>query len=120
MTVRGHTGPLKDSILIQRVVARTPWVLAASPGWLNLHGIPGTPEDIGPNQVLGFSHTPDWQAWVITKEGIERRIEVAPRLISDDMISLRTSAIVGGGITCLPGYLLKPSLDSGRTDQGAS
>ena len=114
MSVRGHVEPLKDSILIQRVVARTPWALASSPGWIEAHGAPATPEDIGANETLCFSHTPDWQAWPLTKGGDERRIEVAPRLISDDMISLRNSAIAGGGIVCLPGYLLKSSFETGE------
>ena len=114
MTVRGHVGPLRDSILIQRVVARTPWALVASPGWIEEHGMPMTPEDIGPNEALSFSHSPDWQAWSLRKGDTERRIEVSPRLILDDMISLRTCAVAGGGITCLPGYLLKSSLGSGE------
>ena len=60
MTVRGHVGQLKDSILIQRVVARTPWALAASPTWIERHGgLPATPDDIGSKETLCFSQTPD-------------------------------------------------------------
>lgn len=115
MTVRGHIGQLKDSTLIQRVVARTQWALAASPTWVEAHGgLPATPDDVLSNEALCFCQMPDWQAWSLTKDGTERRIALSPRLISDDMLSLRTSAIAGGGITCLPGYLLASAFLSGE------
>lgn len=114
MVVRGHVEPLRDSTLIQRVVARTPWLLAASPAWVEAHGAPETPEAIGANQTLRFSRTPDWQVWPLKRDGIERRVEVTPSLISDDMLLLRGAAVAGGGIVCLPAYLLKPFFAAGE------
>lgn len=113
MTVRGHVGPLRDSILIQRVVARTPWVLAASQGWIRVHGTPATPDELPPKETLYFSYAPECPAWMLGKGETKRLVHLAPRLISDDMISLRASAIADGGIACLPGYLLKSSFRSG-------
>lgn len=114
MTVRGHVGPLKDSILIQRVVARTPWILAASPRWIEVHGAPDAPDAIPPEETLCFSSGPECPAWTLGRADEERSVDVAPRLISDDMISLRTSAVANGGIACLPGYLLKSALEMGE------
>lgn len=113
MTVRGHVGPLRDSILIQRVVARTPWTLAASPRWMDLHGTPAEPEDVPPGETLCFSGGPECTAWSLHRGTDERLIDVAPRLISDDMISLRTSAIADAGIACLPGYLMRSAYVTG-------
>ena len=114
MMVRGHVGPLKDSTLIQRVVARTPWALAASPAWVEAHGPPATPDDLPLSETLCFSNTPDAQAWLLVKGEVERRVEISPRLISDDMMSLRTSAIGGAGIACLPAYVFGSAFDAGE------
>lgn len=114
MTVRGHVGQLKDSTLIQRVVARTPWALAASPGWIERHDIPAEPEDIPPGETLCFSTSQECPGWSIVKDGGQRVIKVAPRLITDDMLSLRASAVADGGITCLPAYLMKADFEQGQ------
>lgn len=114
MTVRGHVGQLKDSTLIQRVVARTPWTLAASPGWLAQHGVPSQPEDIPPVETLCFSTNQDCLGWPLTKDGAERVVQIAPRLITDDMISLQASAVANGGIVCLPAYLMREDFAQGH------
>ena len=53
--LRAHGGPLKDSSLVQRVVARTPWSLAAAPSWLGKRGMPATPEQLRPLETLYFA-----------------------------------------------------------------
>ena len=106
MTVRGHVGRLKDSTLIQRVVARTPWMIAASPGWVASHGQPSRPEDIVAEETLCFSTSSHCEGWTLSKDEEESVVAVSPRLITDDMISLRTSAVADGGVTCLPAYLM--------------
>ena len=113
MTLRGHVGLLKDSTLIQRVVARTPWALAASPAWVEAHGAPTSPDDLPLDETLCFSDTPDAQGWLLVRSEIERRVEISPRLISDDMMSLRNSTIEGAGIACLPAYVFGSAFDAG-------
>lgn len=114
MTVRGHVGPLKDSILIQRVVARTPWILTASPAWIAAHGAPATTGEFPPEEALCFSNGYECPDWTVTNDAEERVLKVSPRLISDDMISIRTSAIAGAGIACLPAYLMRAALEAGE------
>ena len=114
MTVRGHVGPLKDSILIQRVVARTPWTLAASPAWVAARKLPEAPNDLPVSETLCFSNTPDAQVWLLIKGEVEQRLAIKPRLISDDMLSVRNSTIAGAGIACLPVYVFGPAFDTGE------
>ncbi|WP_428395795.1 LysR family transcriptional regulator [Lichenicoccus sp.] len=114
MTVRGHVGPLKDSILIQRVVARTPWTLAASPAWVAARKLPEAPIDLPMSETLCFSNTPDAQVWLLMKGEVEQRLTIKPRLISDDMLSVRNSTIAGAGIACLPVYVFSPAFDTGE------
>ncbi len=114
MTLRGHVGPLKDSTLRQRVVARTPWALAASPAWLKRHGPIDVPGDVPKEEALYFSTTNACDGWALTRGDELTVLQLAPRLISDDMISLRTSTISGGGVTCLPSYLMRNAFESGE------
>ena len=113
MTIRGHVGPLKDSILIQRVLARTHWALAAAPRWLEKHGTPAEPEQVPATETLCFSSTPDPADWKLTRAGEERHIKVAGRLISDDMLAIRASCILAGGVARLPAYLMRSAFDAG-------
>ena len=100
MAVRGHIGPLKDSILRQRVVARTPWIMATSPAWLDAHGTPSIPGEIPPDQTLCFSATSDYSPWKLRSGDREAAVCMRPRLVSDDMITLRDAAASGSGIVC--------------------
>ena len=114
MTLRGHVGPLKDSILIQRVLAHTPWAVAASPDWIQRHGMPPTPDGIPPGEILCFSAATELQGWTLHRNGEKRAVAIRPRLISDDMAMLRASAVEGAGLTCLPAYILGSALRSGQ------
>ena len=113
MAVRGHKGSLKDSTLIQRVVARAPWWLAASTEWIHLHGDPQAPEDLPPDRILCWSMCQERHVLKLRKAGEERDIEISPRLISDDMSGLRASTLAGGGVTSLPTYILRSALEAG-------
>ena len=114
MTLRGHIGPLKDSSLRQRVVAHTTWTLAAAPDWMATHGGPSTPDDIPLGETLYFSATPDNECWSLQRDGEVYDVRVTPRLVSDDMATLRTAAIAAGGITCLPEYVLGSAIRTGQ------
>ena len=114
MIIRGHVGPLKDSTLRQRVIARAPWSVVASPDWIEQHGSPETPTELPAGEVLCFSMTNDCPGWPLVRGDERTVVSVAPRLISDDMATLRAAAIAGGGVACLPAYILQAGLRAGR------
>ena len=114
MAIRGHVAPLKDSTLIQRVVARTPWSMAAAPGWITAHGAPATPDELAQRSLLHFATSADPPHWRLRTDDAVVEVPFEPRMWSDDMASLRSSAIAGGGIVALPTYVLAPALASGR------
>ena len=114
MAIRGHVAPLKDSTLIQRVVARTPWSIAAAPEWIRVHGEPTIPDALASNSLLHFATSADPPHWTLRSGDAVVQVCFEPRVWSDDMASLRASAIAGGGIVALPTYVLAPAMASGR------
>lgn len=114
MALRGHVGPLKDSTLLQRVVARTPWSLAASPAWIEALGMPLTPNELRPDHALCFSADPGYTDWRLSAGDQKAVIALSPRLVSDDMVTLRLSAIAGAGVACLPVYVIAGALRAGQ------
>ena len=113
MAVRGHSGLLKDSTLLQRVVARTPWSLAASPAWIEANGAPLTPDDLAGHHVLCFA-SPQYADWTLHSSDGAMTVVVRPRFASDDMLTLRAAAICGAGIVSLPRYVLNSALAGGQ------
>lgn len=114
IAVRGHVGALANSTLLQRVIARTAWSLAASPHWIGMHGCPCSPEDIRTDQMLCFTGVPEKTTILLRSGQQEVSIQMRPRLVSDDMITLRDAATAGTGITCLPNYVMAPSIREGH------
>ena len=115
LAVRAHSGPLKNSILLQRVVARTPWSLTASPEWIAANGAPTMPEDLAGAATLVFGQYGESATWSL-REGAGAQpilVPLGPRLVSADMATLLTAAIHGGGITGLPDYIVAEPIRRG-------
>lgn len=113
MTILDQVAPLKDSTLRQRVVARTPWLAVASSDWIATWGMPAEPAALTAGAALCFATTPRCPGWTFRRDHDEQTVHPAARLISDDMVTLRASAIAGAGVACLPSYLLRSPLDRG-------
>lgn len=52
LAIRAHGGPLSDSGLVQRVLARGPWLLFASPAYIQTRGNPHTPDDLSNHDLI--------------------------------------------------------------------
>ncbi len=115
MAIRGHTDPLPDSTLIQRPLAVVEWNLFASPDYLPGERTMTTPSDLvnQPALVLGWQAAGD--RWRLEhRSGEQRTVQIAPRLMSDDMATLKQAAAEGLGIVALPAYTCRNELASGR------
>ena len=108
LAVRAHSAPLKDSILLQRIVARTPWSLTASPDWVAANEVPDTPEKLSAAATLLFGQYGESACWTLHRSGGSEEVTVSlsPRLVSADMATLLTAAIHSAGITGLPDYIV--------------
>ncbi len=113
MTIRSHVGNLRDSGLLQRVVARTPWSIVAAPCWIGKNGALPAPEAIRPEHALCFSTVRDIAGWTLHRGDTEITVAISPRLISDDVALLRKMAVAGGGIALLPNYVVAGAVCDG-------
>ena len=114
---RAYSEQLKDSTLLQRVVARTPWKLAASPGFVERHPQLLEPSDLQLAPILAFEPTGAEPIWELSRDETEVKVSISPALSSDDMATLRINALAGAGITGLPCYILASALDAGELVQ---
>ena len=115
MSIRGHTEPLPDSTLIQRLLAVVEWHLFASPDFPPNEKPIAMPSDLAGNQAIALG----WQAagdyWRLEhKSGAIEVIQIEPRLKSEDMATLKEAASEGLGIVALPAYTCRNELASGQ------
>lgn len=111
--IRAHTSSLKDSTLVQRVIARTPWSLAAAPDYLQESPPPSHPAGLAGVQVLYFGSANGAHVWRLEGENAVE-VELRPCLCCDDMATLKVAAIGGGGIVGLPTYIIDSALKQGQ------
>lgn len=113
MSIRGHTDPLPDSTLIQRPLAVVEWNLFASPEY----PIPetATPADLKTHQTLALGWQASGDRWRLHHQSeTTETVQIAPRLKSDDMATLKEAAGEGLGIVALPAYTCRDELASGK------
>jgi DNA-binding transcriptional LysR family regulator len=116
VAIRAHTDPLPDSNLVQRTLTAAPWYLFAGAEYLAAAGDPKTPQDLEEHPSLFMMRTgvqPSWQLRHAREVRDQVVVPLAPRLLSDDMVGLRTAAIKGLGIVALPGYICRDVVREG-------
>ncbi len=116
VAVRAHSAPLRDSTLVARTLAPAPWYLFAGSGYLDAHGVPQTPNDLAEHPSLFMMRVnvaPEWRLRRAKSGGKEVVLQLRPRLLHTDMVSLKRAAIAGLGIVALPGYVCRVEAHSG-------
>jgi DNA-binding transcriptional LysR family regulator len=120
VAIRAHSGALPDSTLVRRTLATAPWILVAGTGALKKKRLPQEPQDLEQFPCLAVWKSNVTPAWRLRAQSraLGGRSEVilplAPRLISDDMSTLKRAAAAGLGIVALPAYICKNELRSGE------
>jgi DNA-binding transcriptional LysR family regulator len=114
VAIRAHSDPLPDSTLVQRTLTPAPWFLFAGSAYLDANGAPQTPQDLQNHPSLFMMRTGFAAVWRLRHSGKEEVVmRLTPRLLSDDMISLKQAAITGLGVVALPGYVCREEVRSG-------
>jgi DNA-binding transcriptional LysR family regulator len=116
VAIRAHSDKLPDSTLVQRTLTPAPWLLFAGAAYLDANGPVDTPRDLAKHPSLFMMRTgvePIWRLRRSRGRGEKVVVPLTPRLLIDDMLSLKQAAIGGLGLVALPGYVCRDDLKSG-------
>ena len=99
--------------LIQRKLISTPFVLAASPSYLNEKGRPKEVSDLHSHHLLASSDTPFWQFEV---QGKTVKLPFKPRFLIDSPRTITKAACAGLGISLVPKATIKNMLEEAELE----
>ncbi|VVP67099.1 HTH-type transcriptional regulator DmlR [Pseudomonas fluorescens] len=106
--------PFEDSGLTMKTLTRSPHALVASPGLIERVGQATSLADLTHYPSLDMGPCARQYQWNMEGPGgVQATVRHSPRLITDDMITLRRVALEGGGIVQLPELVVFKDLRSG-------
>ncbi|WP_189612128.1 LysR substrate-binding domain-containing protein [Saccharospirillum salsuginis] len=115
IALRVRFPPLEDSHLTMKVLSQSPQCLMASPSLLAGHPTLTGPSDLSRLPSLDFEDPDGRHYWCLDgPEDAEVRIPHEPRLVTDDVFTLREAALSGLGIARLPMIVAGDDLRAGR------
>jgi DNA-binding transcriptional LysR family regulator len=123
VAIRAHSGALPDSTLVRRSLATAPWILVAGTEALKGKRLPQAPQDLEQFPSLAVWRANIAPAWRLRAQSraqggrSETVLPLTPRLVSNDMSTLKRAAAEGMGIVALPAYICKSELRCGKLTQ---
>jgi DNA-binding transcriptional LysR family regulator len=101
---------------VQRTLTPAPWFLLAGAAYLDANGPIDRPRDLTKHPSLFMMRTGVSPIWRLRRAGHRSEeviVPLAPRLLIDDMLSLKQAAVGGLGIVALPRYVCRDDAKSG-------
>ena len=120
VAIRAHSDPLPDSSLVQRTLTPAPWFLFAGAAYLDAAGPLDTPNDLAKHSSLFMMRAGVSPIWRLRHSSGRKKgvvVRLTPRLLIDEMVSLKQAAIAGLGVVALPAYVCRDELRSGALRQ---
>lgn len=109
------TDHLPDSSLVARLLAPSPVMLVAAPGYLERQGIPTTPDALKDHPLLGYSRLTHPQRLQLSgPQGAQQDVLMPRRLSANSPMALRAAAIGGLGIASFDRFIVHDALRDGR------
>ncbi|CAM3098364.1 LysR family transcriptional regulator [Vibrio rarus] len=102
-------GALTDSTLHARSLGKSALYIVASPDYLARRGVPSTTSDLSEHDIIGFSTPKTLNDWPL--KGFTRQ---AAKMTSSNGETVRQLTLMGNGIACLSGFMVKEDLAQGR------
>jgi DNA-binding transcriptional LysR family regulator len=107
-------GELPDSSMQAISVGRVRRVICASPGYLEKHGIPQTPDALSAHCVVSASPVTPTAEWRLMDNGEPRIVKLQARMITTTNDAAVAAAVSGFGITRLLSYQVAEQLRDGQ------
>ncbi|MDE1005500.1 MAG: LysR substrate-binding domain-containing protein [Paraburkholderia fungorum] len=115
LAIRAHSNALPDSNLVQRTLGFAPWRLFAGQHYVKAFGTPESPEQLARHDALFMMRTGVQPMWRLRRsDGVEHQVRLRPRVMTNDMVSLKAAAQMGLGIVALPAYICRDDVVCGR------
>jgi len=105
---------LPSSSLICRRLSSTRMMLCASPGYLQAHGTPATPQDLAHHTVMAYSLWNNQEEWRCEGPEGPVQVRIQPRILSNNGETCRMIALQDGGILLQPSFLMADDVHAGR------
>ena len=108
-------GPLTDSSLVARRIARFERVFCAAPGYLDRRGRPDTPAALRGHDCLRYSNVGVREEWTLHRrddQEVRETLAVVGPLCANNGDLLRHAAIAGMGVCALPRFIVADDLAS--------
>ena len=104
-------GALGPANLIARKLGETKLIACASRAYLEKHGTPRGPEDLGKHNCVTYAYVPDSNVWRFRDpEGVEQTVTVSGNLHANNGDLLTQAAVNGIGIVYEPDFIVGPAL----------
>jgi DNA-binding transcriptional LysR family regulator len=95
-------------------LAQTKRVLAATPQYLERHGVPATPEALAQHPLLVYNLANQPKVLRFTRQGTTTAVPVQGLLEANDGQVLRAAALGHHGILIQPMYIVLDDIEAGR------
>ncbi|MEO6031786.1 MAG: LysR family transcriptional regulator [Burkholderiaceae bacterium] len=111
-------GRLADSSLGARYLGMNPWVLVASPEYLEQHAAPQTPADVAGHACLIYSSVQGDERWHFSAapgcgDALPEAVRIQGPLRSNNLSAVLAAARAGMGLAILPWYVAHASVADG-------
>jgi DNA-binding transcriptional LysR family regulator len=112
LTIR--TGPLRASALVAHRLGDSRMLVVAAPSYLERHGEPKTPVELGKHNLLGFAFKRHVRGWPFLQHGRALSVPVIGNAQVSDGEAMRVLALQGAGIARLASFHVAADIESGQ------
>lgn len=114
LAIRVRLPPLENSELAMRQFGISEMILVATPDLIRAHGEPAALVDLANMPSLSMAALDGRTVWRFTNtSGQKSEVTIAPRLATDDLLTLKGAAIGGLGAALIPGHLVAEEVETG-------
>lgn len=106
-------GRLQDSTATAKLLATIPRVVVASPGYLEQHGTPETPEDLLLHRIVGGTASAVPTAWKFQRHGEDITMKLDAHFSTDENEGAIAATVAGLGITSTSDWACRRELEAG-------
>lgn len=112
-----RVGPLTDLSGTARSIGTMRRLVVASPAYLDRHGTPATPDDLGAHRIVIGPAAAHASAWQFERDGTTVTADVSAHLTTNDTAGALAAVVGGLGITTTTSWACATELASGALRQ---